>query len=78
MEGNLSGGTEEFHRRYGNIWKVICLEGQRNFTEDICEGKLSLIPDLNSGSSQYAAEVPCVGWNFLFLHWTYLDFVPCY
>jgi hypothetical protein len=25
-----------------------------------------VIPDVNSGSSCYEAEVPCMGWNFLF------------
>ena len=44
----------------------ICLEGQRKLTEDTCEDKLSLMPDLNSGSSQYEAEVPHMGWDFLF------------
>jgi len=44
----------------------ICLEGQRKFTEDICEEKLSPIPDLNSGSSHYESVVPRLGRNFLF------------
>ena len=44
----------------------ICLEGQRKFTEDTCEDKLSLTPDLNSSSSRYESPVPRLGWNFLF------------
>ena len=44
----------------------ICLEGQRKFTEDICEDKLSLIPNLNSGSSCCESLVPRLGRNFLF------------
>ena len=35
-------------------------------TEDTCKDKLSQIPDLNSGSSRYEAELPHMGWNFLF------------
>jgi len=53
----------------------ICLEGQRKFTEGTYEDKLSLIPVVNSGTSRYELEVPCVCWNFLFLLWTYLEFV---
>ena len=44
----------------------ICLDGQRKFTEDTCEDKLSLTPNMNLGSIQYEAEVPHVDWNFVF------------
>ena len=44
----------------------FCLEVQRKFTEGTCEDILSLIPDLNSGSSRYESVVPRLGRNFLF------------
>jgi hypothetical protein len=54
----------------GNVCSMICgairVEGQRKFTEDTCEDKLSPIPDLNSGSSHYESVVPHLGRNFLF------------
>ena len=45
------------------VHSYVCMEGQRNFTEDSCEDKLSLIPDLNWGTSRYEADL---GTNFLF------------
>ena len=42
-------------------------EGKTKITEGIFEGKLSLISDVNSGSFWYEAEVPYMGWNFLFI-----------
>jgi hypothetical protein len=44
----------------------ICLEVQRKFTEDTCEDKPSLIPELNSGSSLHEAELTHMDRNFLF------------
>jgi len=59
MEHNVCGNFMWCH-------SCICLEGQRKFTEDICEDKLSLIPDLNSGSCCCESLVPRFGRNFLF------------
>jgi len=55
----------------------ICLEGQRKFTDGTFQDKLSLIPDVNSGSSCYESVVPRLGRNFLSTL-DFLDFVPCY
>jgi len=61
MVGNVCGN-------YTCMWchSCICLEVQRKFIEDTHQDKLSLISDVNSGSSWYEVEVLCMGWNFLF------------
>jgi len=59
MEYNVCGDYMWCH-------SCICLEGQRKLIEDKSEDKLSLIPDLNSGSSCYERLAPRLGRNFLF------------